>query len=82
MGVDRAEQRGRLLNPKPLTLAAREIIPNDKRDLSLEFLFDNVDSRVRPERNPDRIHAFLETYRQIEESVLHSQLQNDLIEPH
>jgi hypothetical protein len=27
----------------------------DERDLSLEFFFDNVGSRVRPERNPDRI---------------------------
>jgi hypothetical protein len=52
----------------------------DERDLSLEFFFDNVGSRVRPERNPDRIHTFFETYRQIEDSASHSQLQSNLIE--
>jgi hypothetical protein len=50
--------------------------------LSLEFFFDNVCSRVRFERHPDRIHAFLETYRQIEDSASHTQLKNDLIEHH
>jgi hypothetical protein len=57
------------------------MILEDERDLNLEFFFDNVSSRVRPERNPDRIHAFLDTYRQIEDSVTHTQLNNDLIEP-
>jgi hypothetical protein len=56
------------------------MIIEDERGLSLEFFFDNVGSRVRPERNPDRIQAFLQTYLDIEDSATHSQLQNDLIE--
>jgi hypothetical protein len=37
------------------------MIIEDERDLNLEFLFDNVGSQVRPERNHDHIKAFLET---------------------
>jgi hypothetical protein len=44
-------------------MTARVILHNmiieDERDLSLKFFFDNVGSRVRPERNPDPIHTFL-----------------------
>jgi hypothetical protein len=58
------------------------MIIEDERDLSMEFFFDNDGSRVRPERNPDFIQAFLQTYLEIEDSSLHSQLQNNLIEHH
>jgi hypothetical protein len=58
------------------------MIIEDERDLNLEFFFDNVGSRVRPERNPDRIQSFLETYRQIEDSATHTQLNKDLMEHH
>jgi hypothetical protein len=55
------------------------MIIEDERDLNLEFFFDNVGSRMRLERNPDRIQAFLETYRQIEDSATHTQLNQDHI---
>jgi hypothetical protein len=58
-----------------------EIIENE-RDMSLKFFFDNVGSRVRPERNPGRIQAFFETYQQIKDSATHTQLNKDLIEHH
>jgi uncharacterized protein YpiB (UPF0302 family) len=58
------------------------MIIEDERDIHLEFFFDNVGSRVRPERNQDRIQAFLETYRQIEDSATHTQLNKYLIEHH
>jgi hypothetical protein len=58
------------------------VIIEDERDLNLEFFYENVGSRVKPQRNPDRIQAFLETYRQIENSATHTHLNNDLIEHH
>jgi hypothetical protein len=51
------------------------MIIEDERDMNLEFFFDNVGSRVRPERNQDRIQALLETYRQTEDSATHTQLK-------
>jgi hypothetical protein len=38
--------------------------------------------QVKPQRNPDHIQEFHETYRQIEDSAMHTQLNNDLIEHH
>jgi hypothetical protein len=35
--------------------------------MDLLFEFDNVRSGVKPARNPNRIKAFLETYKQIED---------------
>jgi hypothetical protein len=58
------------------------MIIEDERDLNLEFFFDNVGSRVRPEMNLDRIQEFLETYRQIKDSTTHTQLNNDFLEHH
>jgi hypothetical protein len=43
----------------------------DERDLNLEFFYDNIDSRVKPTRNPNEIQAFLETYRNIENAETH-----------
>jgi fatty acid-binding protein DegV len=41
------------------------MIIEDERDLNLEFFYDNVGMQVKPQRNPDRIQAFLETYRKL-----------------
>jgi hypothetical protein len=39
------------------------MIVKDERDVDLLFEFDNVGSRVKPARNPDRIEAFFQIYR-------------------
>jgi hypothetical protein len=39
------------------------MIIEDERDMGLPFKFDSVSSRVKPVRNPNRIKAFLETYK-------------------
>jgi hypothetical protein len=49
----------------------------DERDMDLPFEFDNVGNRVRPARNLNRIKAFLETYKEIEDSDKHTQLRED-----
>ena len=58
------------------------MIIEDERDLDLEFFYDNIGCRVKPQRNPNRIQAFLETYRQIEDKATHTQLHEDLVEHH
>jgi hypothetical protein len=58
------------------------MIIEDEKDLILEFFFDNVGTRVKPTKNPDRIQAFLETYRNIENTGIHKQLKVDLIKHH
>jgi hypothetical protein len=37
---------------------------------------------LSPECNPDRLEAFLETHRHIEDEQTHHHLKNDLIEHH
>jgi hypothetical protein len=37
------------------------MIIEDEKHLNLEF-FDNVGTRVKPSRNPDKIQEFLETF--------------------
>jgi hypothetical protein len=49
------------------------------RNLNLNFYYNNIASRVKPARNPDRIAAFLVTYRQIENSATHTKLHDDLL---
>jgi hypothetical protein len=44
------------------------IIIEDERDLNLEFFFNNVGTRVKPTRNPNKTQAFLEIYQKIENS--------------
>jgi hypothetical protein len=63
-----------LINIMKACVILHNMIIEDERDLKLEIFFDSVGSRVRPERNPDRIQAFLKTYRQIEDSATHTQL--------
>ena len=58
------------------------MIIEDERGVDLEFFYDNIGSRVKPQRNPNRIRAFLETYRQIEDKATHTQLHADLVEHH
>uniref|UniRef100_A0A453EZ13 Uncharacterized protein n=1 Tax=Aegilops tauschii subsp. strangulata TaxID=200361 RepID=A0A453EZ13_AEGTS len=52
------------------------------RDMNLVFFYDNVGSCMKLTRDPDRIQAFLQTYRQIEDANTQHQLQEDLIEHH
>ena len=58
------------------------MILEDEKDKNLEFYFHNVGSRVKPQRNPDRVQAFLQTYREIEDKGTHKQLNDDLVEHH
>jgi hypothetical protein len=58
------------------------VIIEAERNLNLEFFFDNVGTQVKPSRNPNKIKAFLETYRNIENDGAHKQLPLDLIQHH
>jgi hypothetical protein len=58
------------------------MIIKDEKDLNLEFFFNNVGTRVKPTRNPHKIQAFLETYRNIENADTHKKLKKDLIQHH
>jgi hypothetical protein len=58
------------------------MIIKDEKHLNLEFFFDNVGTRVKPSRNPDKIQAFLETFQNIENQATHSQLKKYLIQHH
>lgn len=58
------------------------MIFKDERGMNLKFFYDNVGSRVKPARDANRIRAFLQTYREIENANTHYQLQKDLIEQH
>uniref|UniRef100_A0A453HUM6 Uncharacterized protein n=1 Tax=Aegilops tauschii subsp. strangulata TaxID=200361 RepID=A0A453HUM6_AEGTS len=56
------------------------MIIEDERGLKLPCFYDNVGTRVQPERNPCRVQAFLEAHRQIEDANTHGQLRDDLVE--
>jgi hypothetical protein len=56
------------------------MIIEDERDNNLNFFLDNVGHLVKPERNPERIQAFLETHRLIKNKGTHTQLNFDLTE--
>ena len=47
------------------------MILEDEREMNLEFFYDNVGSRVKPARDPNRITAFLQTYKEIENADTH-----------
>lgn len=55
------------------------MIIKDDHGLELDFEYDNVGRRVKPRRNPDRIQAFLEKYRKIEDRASPTQLCEELI---
>jgi hypothetical protein len=58
------------------------MIIEDENNLNLEFFFDNVGTRVKPSRNPDKIQAFLKIFWNIENRATHRQLKEDLIQHH
>jgi hypothetical protein len=58
------------------------MILEDERGLNLPCFYDNVGTRVQPERNSSRVQAFLEAHRQIENEKTHAQLRDDLVEHH
>jgi hypothetical protein len=58
------------------------MIIEDEKNLNLEFFFDNVGTRVKPSRNPNKIQTFLETFRNIENADTHKQLKEDLVQHH
>ncbi|KAK1613220.1 hypothetical protein QYE76_036893 [Lolium multiflorum] len=58
------------------------MIIEDERGLNLPCFYDNVGTRVQPERNPDRLEAFLAAHRGIENAETHHQLTQDLIDHH
>ena len=47
------------------------MILEDERGLNLEFFYDNVGSRVKLVRDPNRNRAFLRTYKEIENADTH-----------
>ncbi|KAI4988059.1 hypothetical protein ZWY2020_029689 [Hordeum vulgare] len=51
----------------------RELATDTKRSrgLNLEFFYDNVGSHVKPARDSNRIRAFLQTYKKIENADTH-----------
>jgi hypothetical protein len=58
------------------------MIIEDEKHINLEFFFDNVGTHVKPSRNPDKIQAFLETFRNIENATTHKQLKEYLSQHH
>jgi hypothetical protein len=56
------------------------MIIEDEWDLDLECFYNNVGSRVKPKRNPDRLQALLDSSKEIEHEATHDQLQQDLID--
>jgi hypothetical protein len=57
------------------------IIENENK-LKLEFFYDNVGNRVKPQTPITLIQACLEMYRKIEDSSTHTHLNLDLIRHH
>jgi hypothetical protein len=58
------------------------MIIQDNKHLNLEFFFNNVGTRVKPSRNPNKIQAYLKTFQNIENRATHKQLKKDLIQHH
>ena len=58
------------------------MIIEDERDMPENFRYISNGGPVEPEYNPNRIQAFLEAHRMIENQQVHTQLQEDLIEHH
>ena len=56
------------------------MILEDERGLNLPCFYENVGTRVQPERNPSRRHSFLQAHREIEDAITHGQLRDDLVE--
>jgi hypothetical protein len=58
------------------------MILEDERGLNFPCFFDNVGTRVQPERNLSHLQAFLQTHWEIKDANTHNQLLNDLVEHH
>jgi hypothetical protein len=71
-----------LVNIMTCCVILHNMIIEDERGLNLPCFYDNVGTRVRPKRNPNRLKGFLQTYREIEDKATHKQLVNDLIQHH
>ncbi|KAI5006218.1 hypothetical protein ZWY2020_033461 [Hordeum vulgare] len=71
-----------LVNIMKCCVILHNMILEDERGLNLPCFYDNVGTRVQPERNPSRIHAFLEAHREIEDATTHGRLRDDLVEHH
>jgi hypothetical protein len=67
-----------LINIMTCCVILHNMIIEDERGLRLPCFYDNVGTRVQPQRNPDRIEAFLQTHRDIENTTTHAQVVNDL----
>jgi hypothetical protein len=70
------------MNIMECVVILRNMILEDERWLNLPCFYDNVGTRVQPERNPCRIQDFLEAHRAIEDAKTHGQLRDDLVEHH
>jgi hypothetical protein len=81
-GPSRFWDKGTLDDIMTTCVILHNMIIEDEKHLNLEFFFDNVGTRVKPSRNPDKIQAFLETFRNIENRGTHRQLKEDLIQHH
>ena len=81
-GPARFGDKKTLKNIMTCCVILHNMILKDERGMDLEFLYDNVGSRVKPARDPNRIRAFLQTYKEIENADTQFQLQKDLIEHH
>ena len=71
-----------LMNIMKCCVILHNMILEDERGLNLPCFYDNVGTRVQPERNPSRIRAFLQAHREIEDATTHGRLRDDLIEHH
>jgi hypothetical protein len=67
-----------LVNIMTCCVILHNMIIEDERGLNLSCFYDNVGIRVRPERNPNRLEGFLQTYREIEDKATHKQLVNGI----
>jgi hypothetical protein len=67
-----------LMNIMTCCVILHSMIIEDERGLTLPCFYDNVDTQFQPQRNPDCIEAFLQTHRDIENSIIHAQLVHDL----
>ena len=63
-----------LKNIMTFCVILHNMIVEDERGMDLELFYDNVGSRVKPARDPNRIRAFLQTYKEIENANTHFQL--------
>jgi hypothetical protein len=71
-----------VINIMTCCVILHNMIIEDERGLNLPCFYDNVGTRVRPKRNPNRLEGFLQTYQEIEDKATHKQLLNDLIQHH